>query len=316
MVEGIGMDARDSSRHVAEEPSAGALLDALPIEPIPKRQNLRNQVADQITELIVSGALPAGTRLTELGMAERLGVSRVPVREAFLILQGDQWVDIQESHGAKVHVPHPSEVENIYEVRMALESSAAALACRAADDAAIAELSTMANYGREVFLKDGGGDVKLISNVNERFHDRIAQLSGNPILRRMIDLMIKKPVCFSPPISRILAASTLGTSMLPSPMPLSMARPNPLADLCMSIFAVPGSIITMRSPVSRTRSSGMWRQRDGYGRTRHGKTPSAARDRTGCEVMGTVTRSRQPVQSMSVPSSGPGFLLGSKPETI
>jgi len=197
MVEGIGMDARDSSRHVAEEPSAGALLDALPIEPIPKRQNLRNQVADQITELIVSGALPAGTRLTELGMAERLGVSRVPVREAFLILQGDQWVDIQESHGAKVHVPHPSEVENIYEVRMALESSAAALACRAADDAAIAELSTMANYGREVFLKDGGGDVKLISNVNERFHDRIAQLSGNPILRRMIDLMIKKPRIFS-----------------------------------------------------------------------------------------------------------------------
>lgn len=161
------------------------------LEPIPKRKTIRNQVVRQITDLIISGALPAGTRLTELGVAQMLGVSRVPVREAFLILQGDQWIDIQESQGAKVHVPRPNEVKDIFEIRMSLESDAAALSAQR-HNTECEELFALAQAGKTAMMENDSIDRKTVSDLNERFHNQIAHLSGNLILAKIIELMNKK----------------------------------------------------------------------------------------------------------------------------
>lgn len=169
------------------------LTEVLPVglRPIRKTKSIRDQVVERITDLIVSGELPAGTRLTELGMADMLGVSRVPVREAFLILQGDQWIDIQQSQGAKVHVPRPNEVEEIFQVRMALEADAAALAGEKSNDEC-AVLLQLAQDGKQLILSEHGDDIKELSNINEQFHEQLALASGNSILIKMIDLMNKK----------------------------------------------------------------------------------------------------------------------------
>ncbi|OZG65814.1 GntR family transcriptional regulator [Bifidobacterium aquikefiri] len=161
------------------------------LNPIPKAKTIRDQVVERITHLIVSGELPAGTRLTELGMANMLGVSRVPIREAFLILQGDQWIDMQQSQGAKVHVPRSNEVEEIFQVRMALESDAAALASDRHNEGS-AELLRLAQQGRQLILSNPEGMTKELSDINERFHEKLSQDSGNSILIKMIDLMNKK----------------------------------------------------------------------------------------------------------------------------
>lgn len=175
-------------------------VQSAPIAPVARGKSIRNQVVQQITELIVSGALPAGTRLTEVGMAKRLGVSRVPVREAFLILQGDQWVDIQEAHGTKVHVPQPGEVNDIFEVRVSMESLAASLAAQHCTVEDAQDLKSLANEGRE---RHRLGDVAGTSRINALFHGRIVKISGNVILDRMLaQLELKTRMYFTARITR------------------------------------------------------------------------------------------------------------------
>jgi|SRR5680860_87739 len=98
------------------------------IERLERRVPLRERVYEELEELIVYGRLAPGEHLVEVAVAKRLGVSRIPVREALQLLHRDGWVDLRPRQGAFVHQPTLEEVEDAFSVRTILEVESARLA--------------------------------------------------------------------------------------------------------------------------------------------------------------------------------------------
>src|SRR5262245_10620454 len=98
------------------------------VRPIEEQLPLRHRIRVQLEGLIMTGALPPGTRLIEGELAQRLGVSRGPVRETLQLLATDGFVDLRPRQGAFVHMPTLKEVGDFYDVRGALECESARLA--------------------------------------------------------------------------------------------------------------------------------------------------------------------------------------------
>jgi DNA-binding GntR family transcriptional regulator len=86
---------------------------------------LRVQVAASIKSSIVRGEWSFGAHLVEAETAAKLGVSRIPVREAFQLLAREGWVDLRSGFGAFVHRPTAREIDEVFSVRSALEAEAA-----------------------------------------------------------------------------------------------------------------------------------------------------------------------------------------------
>ncbi|MET8160729.1 GntR family transcriptional regulator [Sphaerisporangium sp. NPDC005289] len=91
---------------------------------------LRESVFEALLELIISGSLRPGRHLAESELAEMLGVSRQPIREALQLLSGEGWVDLFPGHGAFVHALTAKEADQLLAVRTLLEAEAARLAAR------------------------------------------------------------------------------------------------------------------------------------------------------------------------------------------
>jgi DNA-binding GntR family transcriptional regulator len=88
--------------------------------PVARPVPLRHAVFDAILEMIISRELKPGEHLGEGELAEHLGVSRQPVREAFQQLQAEGWVDLRPGQGAFVHSPTEKEVNDLLAVRSML----------------------------------------------------------------------------------------------------------------------------------------------------------------------------------------------------
>jgi DNA-binding GntR family transcriptional regulator len=135
---------------------------------------------DQVRADIVHGALRPNQRLVEVELAEQLGVSRTPVREALqrLVLEG---LVRRDRGGWAVHEHSPEEIEAIYEVRAALEGYAAFLAAGRASSGEIAALDAIYPPGDAALELGPDDQVEL----NERFHDGVIAAAGNPRLAEL-----------------------------------------------------------------------------------------------------------------------------------
>ncbi|SER84523.1 DNA-binding transcriptional regulator, GntR family [Propionibacterium cyclohexanicum] len=141
--------------------------------------SLREQVVAQLRESILSGALPAGTKLRERAISEQLGVSRVPVREALMVLEAELLVEIVPRSGAVVTTLTRDEVQELFEVREVLEPLAARLAARhrtAADLEALGERCSAAHEAIHA------GDDRAGASANADFHALLAGASGSGLL--------------------------------------------------------------------------------------------------------------------------------------
>ena len=137
-------------------------------------------IYDRVRGDIVHGALRPNQRLVEVELAERLGVSRTPVRETLqrLTLEGL----VQRNRGGwVVHEHSPDEIRSIYEVRAALEGYAAFLAADRATASELDALEALYPPGDAAFALGPDAQVEL----NERFHDGVIAAAGN---RRLVQL--------------------------------------------------------------------------------------------------------------------------------
>ncbi len=126
---------------------------------------------------IVSGALPLGSRLQIDALAARYGVSHTPVREALRELRGEGLVVIEPNRGARVRGVDPGFVQNVFDVRSALETMMAARAATLRPAATIGALHVrQAAFERAVKTGDAG----TIFAANREFHDVIYLAAGNP----------------------------------------------------------------------------------------------------------------------------------------
>src|SRR3954452_24627330 len=149
-----------------------------PQDPIPRRRS--GAAYDRVRADIVHGVLRPNQRLVEAELAEQLGVSRTPVREALQRLVLERLVR-RERGGWVVHEHSPEEIEAIYEVRAALEGYAAFLAADRADEAQLAELDAIYPSGEAALELGPDEQVEL----NERFHDGVIAAAGNARLAEL-----------------------------------------------------------------------------------------------------------------------------------
>ena len=143
-----------------------------------RRSTLQKQVREAIEDLIVFGKLPPGERLAEVALAQQLGVSRQPVREALHTLAGFGFVDVVPGFGASVHAPTPREVREAFHVRALLEADSCELAARTIDDDGVGRLEEICAEGDQAA---GSGDSRLLIHLNCQFHDTITHIAGNSV---------------------------------------------------------------------------------------------------------------------------------------
>ena len=137
-----------------------------------------------ILEAIDAGVYKPGDRLVESEMAERLGVSRTPVREALQRLETQSMLTRDGRSLIVASLDH-NQLADLYVVRTELEGLAARLAARHATDEEIRVLKGMVADDRALV----GGDPKLLSRANKRFHKQIHLASHNRFLVQQLDLV-------------------------------------------------------------------------------------------------------------------------------
>lgn len=139
---------------------------------------IRHEVYDHLKCEILSGKLPSGSRLSEVALAERLGVSRTPVREAVQRLAQDGLVEVAPNRGARVKTVSTADVEDVYAVREVLDGLAARLA---ATHRTAAQLEAMRTALRTL-ERAAPSDFEMQIAADLEFHGHIANASGNAAL--------------------------------------------------------------------------------------------------------------------------------------
>lgn len=147
-----------------------------------------------LRELILHGHFPPGGRLGEVELAERLGVSRTPVREALTRLAAEGLVEITPNRGARVASWTVAELEGVFELRATLEPRLTALAVPRADAADIAALDDLGVEMVQVGTPGPGQDLDALVPLNRRFHDRLVAIAGQPALAVALAGVIHAPI--------------------------------------------------------------------------------------------------------------------------
>jgi len=137
-----------------------------------------------ILEAIESGLYKPGDRLVESELAERLGVSRTPVREALQRLETQSMLTRDGRSLIVASLDH-NQLSELYTVRTELEGLAARLAARHAKPEEVQVLRGMVEADRSLL----GGDPRLLSRANKRFHKQIHLASHNRFLVQQLDLV-------------------------------------------------------------------------------------------------------------------------------
>lgn len=130
------------------------------------------QTADALRQAILTGTLPPGTKVSEQEIADAIGTSRQPVREAFLRLSGEGLLDIRPQRGTFVSKITVAEVLDARFVREAVEADLIRLACQRADPAAITGLRDL------LTAQTIAPDAASFMALDESFHRAIAQTAG------------------------------------------------------------------------------------------------------------------------------------------
>jgi DNA-binding GntR family transcriptional regulator len=166
---------------------------------IPRPATLRESVIEAIQELIVSGQLKPGQHLVESELAELLGVSRQPVREALQQLSGEGWVDLHPGQGAFVHVPTVEEADQLLAVRALLETESARLAALHAGEDGVRRLRALCARGIAAVKSD---DVEAAVATNSELHALVTALSGNQVLAELASQVARRVRWYHTPVAR------------------------------------------------------------------------------------------------------------------
>ncbi|MDW8807776.1 GntR family transcriptional regulator [Streptomyces scabiei] len=140
---------------------------------------VRERVLGTLRQDIIAGRLRPGDRLVERELAERFGVSRVPVREAIRALVAEGFVHFETPRRTVVRRLTRADVAELFELREALEVYAAGLAASRATPESLAELAALLDRAAEATRAD---DAETITDINTRFHDRVLAMAGNSLL--------------------------------------------------------------------------------------------------------------------------------------
>ena len=169
--------------------SSAALTPAAPLAPVPlERRSRSDEVYDQLKRDIAEFQLVPGDRFTENSVTERLNVSRTPVRQALTRLQQEGYVEVMFRSGWRVLPFDFAKFEQLYDLRMVLETTAAHRLCdeglrspepgnrKLLDDLMVQWLVPVAQRST---------DTVQVSQWDEVFHCALVEAAGNPEMARV-----------------------------------------------------------------------------------------------------------------------------------
>ena len=145
---------------------------------------LRDVVFNTLREAILKGELKPGERLMELQLAAKLGVSRTPIREAIRMLEQEGLAVTMPRKGAEVAKMTLKDMEDVLEIREALDELAVKIAC---DKISEKELQKLLEVKDQFENSTKTGDVKMIAEMDVKFHDVIFESTGNPKLVTLLN---------------------------------------------------------------------------------------------------------------------------------
>ena len=146
------------------------------------RRVLREEIREQLIDDILSGRLKPGTRIVETRLAQEIGVSQAPVREALRDLELFGFVTSSPFRGTQVREISPEDVVEIYPVRAALEAVGAHAAASRIDDETLARLEGFIAAMREAAARN---DHRAHVDADYAFHQAIIKTSGNRTLQHL-----------------------------------------------------------------------------------------------------------------------------------
>lgn len=160
----------------------------------PLTKNASLAATEVIREAILDGRLPPGRRLKEEELAQELGISRTPVREALLMLQAEGLVDAAPNRGATVRSHSVEDLTDLYQLRALLEGYAARRAATRLSDEAIARLRESCDRF-EKLLRDEA-EMHMLVKENLFFHQTILEGAGSARLGTMVRQVIELPLVY------------------------------------------------------------------------------------------------------------------------
>jgi DNA-binding GntR family transcriptional regulator len=158
----------------------------------PEVRNATAVAVEVIRQAVLAGDLEPGRRLKESDLANELGLSRTPVREALLVLQAEGLIEAFRNRGAVVPKRTAEDMLGIYQLRALLEGHACRLAARSAQPADLEELQASCDR----FDQIPEGDIEELVAENMKFHGIIMRLAENPRLHQMVRSVTELPLIY------------------------------------------------------------------------------------------------------------------------
>lgn len=176
-----------------------AAVDNRGMEPVTTAQTLTDQIALRLRSAILSGELVPGLQYSASGLAEQFGVSRTPVREALLELARAGMLRIDKNRGVRIIPTALDEVVECFQVRLMLESPAAARAAEIVDDISFQEVQArFDDMQKAADLNDADATLR----ADRDFHLALLALAGNKklvsVLADLRNLVLTRGIATAP----------------------------------------------------------------------------------------------------------------------
>ncbi len=156
---------------------------------IEKHLTLREKILETIRDAITSGTLKAGEKVAEPELAERFGISRTPIREAFRQLESEGYLTVIPRKGAVVVSFSSKEIEEFYAIKSILEGYAALQACKNLTEK---EIDKLVAINEKLGQLAAAGDIKHFFKVHNDFHELFRKAADNEKLDEMINGLLSK----------------------------------------------------------------------------------------------------------------------------
>lgn len=144
-----------------------------------QRRYLHDEVAERLRQLILDGELAPRSRVNEIELAERFGISRTPLREAIKILATEGLLELLPNRGARVAAISETELDDMIEVVAGLEAVAGDLACQRMEPGEFSALEALHARMVETWKR---GDEAAYGALNRDIHEAIMAAARNPTL--------------------------------------------------------------------------------------------------------------------------------------
>jgi DNA-binding GntR family transcriptional regulator len=158
-----------------------------PSGPVAGTGSAAARVYAHVKERLLDGSFPGGALLSENELSQQLGLSRTPVRQAFVQLEAEGLLELYPKRGALVVPIAASEVEDVFEARLLVEEHSAKRAASAG--AALAAKLAGEIERQERAIASGATGMADFAKSDRRFHRAIVHAAGNAILTRLYDAL-------------------------------------------------------------------------------------------------------------------------------